>query len=201
MHGQDDLIDLTESPEASPIPAAWRRRARSATLDITSPAGSEVQVVDLSRAVQRNEAGPSNHMQPTVLDEADGSGSAAAAEPDLLTSGKSIGKRKRLVPAQHAGQAKPKKPDVHVSKAEAKAHKDEARASKKARMAAEQKAKQEQQKRVDQFGKTVRYASTAAQQTKERMARAMPSVLSSLSTVLLQQKITCLNTTMCDHST
>ncbi|KAL3154181.1 hypothetical protein ABBQ32_013698 [Trebouxia sp. C0010 RCD-2024] len=96
-----------------------------------------------------------------VADTIDLSGS-----PDLEAEGsKSSGKRKRCWATDRAKQAEAKQQQVKAQRAEASALKAEAKAAKKAA----------KQKRVDQYGKLVRYASKPSEKTKERMARAMPN--------------------------
>ena len=177
MSGTDGLIDLTGSPDATRLQLLpRRRRACSAMIDVTGGAESDVDTVDLSWPAQQNEAGPSRYMQPATLQEAEATGASGPAfeQADASQSGKGAGKRKRSVPAEGAGQAETKQQEAEARRAAAKKRKDEARATKKS---AEQKEKQMQQKRVDQCGRTVRYSSNASMQTKERMARAMPSML------------------------
>ncbi|DBB06531.1 TPA: hypothetical protein ACH3X1_012076 [Trebouxia sp. C0004] len=176
MRGTDGLIDLTGSPDATHLQLLpRRRRACSAIVDVTGGAQSDVDTVDLSWPAQQDEAGPSHYMQqPATLREAEATGASVAAfqQADAPQSGKGAGKRKRSAPAEGARQAETKQQEAEARRAAAKKRKAEARATKKA---AEQKEKQMQQKRVDQCGRTVRYSSNAPQQTKERMARAMPN--------------------------
>lgn len=177
MSGTDGLIDLTGSPDDTHLQLLPRRRSpRSAIVDVTGAAESDVGTVDLSWPAQQGEAGPSHYMQPAMLQkvEATGASEAAFEQADAPQSGKGAGKRKRAAPAEGARQAETKQQEAGARKAAAKLRKEEARASKKAKLAAEQK---NMQKRVDQYGRTVRYSSNAPQQTKERMARAMPSML------------------------
>lgn len=175
MSGTDGLIDLTGSPDANRLQfLPRRRRACSAVIDVTGRAESDVDTVDLSWPAQQDEAGPSHYTQPATLQEAEATGASAAADEqaDVPHSRKGAGKRKRSAPAQGASQAETKQQVAEARRAAAKKRKDQARATKKA---AEQKEKQMQQRRVDQYGRTVRYSSNAPQQTKERMARAMPN--------------------------
>jgi len=177
MSGTDGLIDLTGSPDAIHLQLLpKRRRACSAMIDVTGGAESEDDTVDLSWPAQQNEAGPSHYMQPATLQEAEATGASGAAceQADAPQTGKGAGKRKRAAPAESARQAETKQQEAEARRAAAKKRKEEARATKKA---AEQKEKQTQQKRVDQYGRIVRYSSNAPMQTKERMARAMPSML------------------------
>ncbi len=174
MSGTDGLIDLTGSPDATQLQLLPRRsRACSAIIDVTGGAESDVDTVDLSWPAQQDEAGPSHYMQPAKLQEAEATGATVAAA-DAPQSGKSAGKRKRAAPAEGARQADTEQQEVEARKAPAKKRKEEARATKKA---VEQKEKQLQERRVDQYGRTVRYSSNAPMQTKERMARAMPGML------------------------
>lgn len=177
MSRENGLIDLTESLDFSPKPSAWRERGRSATIDLSCPHESHVDAVDLGRPARVDEAGPSHYMQPAVLQDAETSGAGADTQLDVADTGKSIGKRKRVSQAERARQAEVRKQETQARRAEAKAQKEQASANKNARVAAEKKEKQVLQKRIDQYGKTVRYSSTAPQQTKDRMARAMPSML------------------------
>ncbi len=177
MSGTDGLIDLTGSPDATHLQfLPRRRRACSAIIDVTGGAESDVDTVDLSWPAQQDQAGPSHYMQPATLSEAEATGATVAAceQADAPQSGKGAGKRKRAAPAEGARQADTKQQEVEARKAAAKKRKEEARATKKA---AEQKEKQMQERRVDQYGRTVRYSSNAPMQTKERMARAMPGTL------------------------
>ena len=167
MCGQDDLIDLTGSPDPLSHHGCKRKR-RSATIDLSSAGITSAATVDFSRPEQADEAGPSNYMQVTSIEEAQRQNAAAELEEEEPSSSKGKGKCKRSWAADGAKQAEAKKQQLKAQKADAKAQRDEATALNKARKATEQK-------RVDQFGKTVRYASNAAEKTKERMARAMPS--------------------------
>ena len=167
MRRHDDFIDLTGSPDPP-----FKRKRRSATIDLSSPGIINVGTVDFSRPKQADEAGPSNYMQSAAFEETERQDTAAELEEEEPSTSK--GKRKRSWAADRAKQAEGKKQQLKAQKAEAKAQRDDARAVKKARKAAEQK-------RVDQFGRTVRYASNAAEKTKERMARAMPSMAWSAS--------------------
>lgn len=167
MCGQDDLIDLTGSPDPLSHHGCKRKR-RSATIDLSSAGITSAATVDFSRPEQADEAGPSNYMQVTSIEEAQRQNAAAELEEEEPSSSKGKGKCKRSWAADGAKQAEAKKQQLKAQKADAKAQREEATALKKARKATEQK-------RVDQFGKTVRYASNAAEKTKERMARAMPN--------------------------
>lgn len=175
MSGDDGLIDLTGSPDASLMQLPRRRhRSQMAAVDVNCSAKPESDTIDLSRPEQEDEAGPSGYTQPATLEQAETSGAAEEAVAPQV--GCSTGSRKRAPPAERVRQAEEKRQKTEVRRAEARAQKAEAKANKQAKAAAEQKQKQVQQKRVDQYGKTVRYSSNAPQQTKERMARAMPGM-------------------------
>ena len=173
MSGEESCIDLTHSREASPNPRSRRRRiGSSATIDISSPTEDEVGLSDVVEQARtdEDEAEPGN-IQPGSSVQVQRSG--ADAKPGFAESGRGIGKRKRGSEAERARHtAEVTKQRAQARRAEARAQRELARANKKAN---EQLEKHAQQKRVDEFGNTVRYSSTPAQQTRERMARAMPS--------------------------
>lgn len=155
MNGTDGLIDLTGSPDATQLQTLpRRRRACSAMIDVTGGAESDVDTVDLSWPAQQDKAGSSHDMQPATLQEAETTGASVAAleQADAPQSGKGAGKRQRVAAADCARQAKRKQQEAEACRAAAKKRKEEARATKKA---AEKKEKQMQQKRVDQYGRTV----------------------------------------------
>ena len=169
MCGHNSPIDLTGCEEVPSSLGNWKRKRRCNTtktdaIDLSSPASTGADAVDFSRPQQADEAGPSNFEQPANIAEA--AVQQAAAEADEEAVSKSTGKRKRSWAADRAKQAEAKKQLPKAQKSEAKALKEEAMAAKKAT----------EEKRVDQYGKTVRYASKPAEKTKERMARAMPSM-------------------------
>lgn len=165
MCGQDCLIDLT----GPSTPGKWKRKTRSTTvadtIDLSGSPNTVAHVVDLGRRQQADGAGPSTTERPAKMVgmvEAESPNAAADSETE---ESKSSGKRKRCWATDRAKQAEAKKQQLKAQRAEASALKAEAKAAKKAA----------EQKRVDPFGKIVRYASKPSEKTKERMARAMPS--------------------------
>lgn len=133
------------------------------TIDLSSPLDACARAIDLSRPEQADGAGPSTFERPADTVEAELQ--HAAAESESEAEGRSTGKCKRSWATDRAKQAEAKKKQLKAQKAEASARKAEAKAAQKAA----------EQKRVDQFGKIVRYAAKPSEKTKERMARAMPS--------------------------
>ncbi|KAL3139925.1 hypothetical protein ABBQ38_004215 [Trebouxia sp. C0009 RCD-2024] len=165
MCGQDCLIDLT----GPSTPGKWKRKTRSTTvadtIDLSGSPNTVAHVVDLGRRQQADGAGPSTTERPAKMVgmvEAESPNAAADSETE---ESKSSGKRKRCWATDRAKQAEAKKQQLKAQRAEASALKAEAKAAKKAA----------EQKRVDPFGKIVRYASKPSEKTKERMARAMPN--------------------------
>ena len=172
MCGDNSPIDLTAGDAGPSNLGNWRRKRRcnhtADTVDLSSPASTGTNAADLSRPKQADEAGPSYYEQPANIPEVEVQHAAAEPEGEELST--SRGKRKRSWAADRAKQAEVKKQLLKAQKAEAKVLRDEAKAAKKAT----------EQKRVDQFGKTVRYSSKPSEKTKERMARAMPSKCASM---------------------
>ena len=190
MGGHNTPIDLTAAEERPSSPSNWKRKRRCChtadTIDLSSPASTATDAVDLGRSKQADEAGPSNYEQPANIAEVHVQ--HAAAEPEEEGVSTSKGKRKRSWAADRARQAETKKKVLEAEKAAAKALRDEAKAAKKAT----------EQKRVDQFGKTVRCSTKPSEKTKERMARAMPSKCPCMYRSVLKSQLT-YNAVLC-HS-
>ena len=159
MCGQERVIDLTGLLDVH-VSGQRKRKRQSAALDSSEAAAN---TVDLSRSDQDDEAGPSNYTPPAFTLEDEAHETAARSEVTRSTKGK-----QERSEAASAKQAEAKKQQLNAKKAEAKAERDAARLVKKARSC--------EQKRVNQLGNIVRYASNAPQKTKERMVRALPSM-------------------------
>ena len=183
MCGDNSPIDLTAGGEDPSSPSEWKRKRRCShtadTIDLSSPATTGTDAVDLRKPEQADEAGPSNYEQPAKIAECEVQ--HAAAEPEGEEVSTSKGKRKRSWAADRAKQAEAKKQLLKAQKAEAQALRFEAKAAKKAN----------KQKRVDQFGKTVNYCTKPSQKTKERMARAMPSKSASVYSSVPKSQLSC----------
>ena len=172
MCGDNCLIDLTAGEKGPSSPGQWKRKRRcnhtAETIDLSSTASPGTDTVDIQRPLQADEAGPSPHEQPAEVEE-----QHAAVESEEEPTNRRKGKRKRTWAADRATQIEAQKQLAKAQKAEAKAQKAEAKAMR-------DEAKAAEKKRVDQFGKIVRYATKASEKTKERMARAMPGKSASL---------------------
>ena len=172
MCGDNCLIDLTAGEKGPSSPGQWKRKRRcnhtAETIDLSSTTSPGTDAVDIQRPLQADEAGPSTHEQPAEVE-----GQHAAVESEEEPSNRRKGKRKRTWAADRAKQVEAQKQLAKAQKAEAKAQKAEAKAIR-------DEAKAAGKKRVDQFGKIVRYATKASEKTKERMARSMPGKSASL---------------------
>ena len=150
MADTTETIDLTQSPPES-RPAFRRKGARTtaeAAVDLTSETeDAAVACVDPHPQSHRDGACCSTAPAASPADAPESS-SAATAEPTH-----SKGKRKRTSPQD----------------------KEQAR-QKKLQAKAEQQAQNAADKRMDAHGKTVRWTTRAPQKTRERIARAMPSM-------------------------
>lgn len=172
MCGDNSLIDLTAGEKGPSSPGQWKGKRRcnhtAETIDLSSTASPGTDAVGVQRPLQADEAGPSTYEQPAEVEE-----QHAAVGSEEEATNRRKGKRKRTGAADRAKQLEAQKQLVKAQKAEAKAQKAEAKAMR-------DEAKAAGKKRVDQFGKIVRYATKASEKTKERVARAMPGKSASL---------------------
>lgn len=171
MCGDNILIDLTAGEKGPSSSGQWKGKRRcnhtAETIDLSSTAIPGTDAVDMQRPLQADEAGPSTHEHPAEVEE-----QHAAVGSEEEATNRRKGKRKRTWAADRAKQVEGEKQLVKAQKAEAKAQKAEAKAMR-------DEAKAAGKKRVNQFGKIVRYATRASEKTKERMARAMPGKCAS----------------------